>query len=271
MSPYFSSFSTKKPRDLTYLYEEKMYRLTNLKFVNINSFSKTYLSTSIKLLNQSKSFYTILGVPESATDKEIKKAFRNKSLQCHPDKFPGDSRKEAEFKTLSEAYQTLSDKSLRSKYDLDRKSPGSRTGGGPQGGPGNRTYQNYANSSNSNSHSHSGGYSFHYRSAQEARQAQSKEEFFRNRRGNAQERFNKSRTYTKTENDIFGRRQSYYKHQRPEENEKYGSRWNDDERMRHHFNFDNSWYRDGKYDPTSNMTGGYGNFRRDNPSGFWGA
>merc|ERR1711893_213567 len=60
-----------------------------------------------------------VGVPNTATDKDIKKVFRTKSLKCHPDKFPGNKAKETEFKNLSEAYQVLSNK--KSKADYDQK------------------------------------------------------------------------------------------------------------------------------------------------------
>merc|ERR1712226_879627 len=70
--------------------------------------------------------YTTLGVDKSSDTKAIKKAFRQKSLQCHPDKFPGNAAKESEFKRLSEAYQVLSNKDRRSTYDQTQaQMPGS--------------------------------------------------------------------------------------------------------------------------------------------------
>jgi len=63
------------------------------------------------------SHYGTLGVPKTASVKEIKSSFREKSLKCHPDKFPGDALKEAEFKRLNEAYQVLVDSEQRKKYD----------------------------------------------------------------------------------------------------------------------------------------------------------
>lgn len=59
------------------------------------------------------SYYDILGVPKTASAEEIKKAFRKKAVEYHPDK-GGD---EAKFKEISEAYDTLSDESKRSEYD----------------------------------------------------------------------------------------------------------------------------------------------------------
>lgn len=61
-----------------------------------------------------KNYYQILGVTKSASDEDIKKAYRKLAHKYHPDKSGGD---EAKFKELSEAYQVLSDKSKRSNYD----------------------------------------------------------------------------------------------------------------------------------------------------------
>jgi len=62
----------------------------------------------------SKDYYNILGVNKSANQDEIKKAFRKKAHECHPDKQGGD---EAKFKELNEAYQVLGDATKRSQYD----------------------------------------------------------------------------------------------------------------------------------------------------------
>lgn len=59
-------------------------------------------------------YYTILGVPRTATQEEIKKAYRKLAHQHHPDKNGGD---EAKFKEINEAYQVLSDSKKRSNYD----------------------------------------------------------------------------------------------------------------------------------------------------------
>ena len=68
-------------------------------------------------------YYEVLGVAETATDEEIKKAFRKKALKLHPDKNPDDPTAEAKFKELNEANQTLSDKSKREAYDRKLKNP----------------------------------------------------------------------------------------------------------------------------------------------------
>lgn len=67
-------------------------------------------------------YYSILGVSRDASEKDIKKAFRELAKEYHPDKFAGksdDERKAAEekFKEINEAYRVLSDKSLREKFD----------------------------------------------------------------------------------------------------------------------------------------------------------
>lgn len=61
--------------------------------------------------------YTVLGVPRSATEAEIKKAFRAKAKTLHPDQHPGDKAKEEEFKRLSGAFEILGDAEKRAKFD----------------------------------------------------------------------------------------------------------------------------------------------------------
>ena len=63
------------------------------------------------------SYYDIFGLPPDATAAQIKKAYYVKARECHPDKHPGDAAKEAAFKELSEAYQTLVDSERRAVYD----------------------------------------------------------------------------------------------------------------------------------------------------------
>ncbi|EDR29004.1 chaperone protein DNAj, putative [Entamoeba dispar SAW760] len=65
----------------------------------------------------SDDYYTILDVSKTASDEELKKAYRKKALKYHPDKNPGDKQAEEKFKEITEAYQILSDKDKRVLYD----------------------------------------------------------------------------------------------------------------------------------------------------------
>ncbi|PQB03832.1 molecular chaperone DnaJ [Aureitalea marina] len=62
-------------------------------------------------------FYDILGVSKNATSAEIKKAYRKKAIEYHPDKNPGDTKAEEMFKKAAEAYEVLSDPDKKAKYD----------------------------------------------------------------------------------------------------------------------------------------------------------
>lgn len=77
-----------------------------------------------------------MGVARTATDEEIQKAYRKLAKTHHPDRNPGDKEAEAKFKELSAAYEVLSDKDKRSRYDQLLNGNGPRTGstgGGPFG------------------------------------------------------------------------------------------------------------------------------------------
>ena len=63
-----------------------------------------------------RDYYEVLGV-ETATLEEIKKAYRKKAIQYHPDKNPGDKEAEEKFKEAAEAYDVLSDEQKRQRYD----------------------------------------------------------------------------------------------------------------------------------------------------------
>lgn len=65
----------------------------------------------------SRDYYAVLGVSRDAGDDEIKKAFRQKAKQYHPDANPDDGAAEARFKEVNEAYEVLSDEEKRSAYD----------------------------------------------------------------------------------------------------------------------------------------------------------
>lgn len=64
-----------------------------------------------------KDYYQILGVSKTASDAEIRQAFRRLARQYHPDLNPGDKAAEAKFKEINEAHEVLSDKEKRQKYD----------------------------------------------------------------------------------------------------------------------------------------------------------
>jgi molecular chaperone DnaJ len=85
-----------------------------------------------------KDFYEILGVSKSADAAEIKKAYRKKALEHHPDKNPDDKSAEEKFKVAAEAYEVLSDPNKKAKYDQYGHQAfdgsGGFGGGGGQGG-----------------------------------------------------------------------------------------------------------------------------------------
>lgn len=62
-------------------------------------------------------FYEILGISKSASAAEIKKAYRKKAIEFHPDKNPGDAKAEEMFKKAAEAYEVLSDPDKKARYD----------------------------------------------------------------------------------------------------------------------------------------------------------
>lgn len=64
-----------------------------------------------------RDYYEVLGVSKDASDADIKKAYRKKALQYHPDKTKGDASSEEKFKEANEAYEVLSDPEKKEKYD----------------------------------------------------------------------------------------------------------------------------------------------------------
>ena len=81
-----------------------------------------------------KDYYEILGVKKTATEEEIKKAYRNLAKKHHPDKNKGNKEAENKFKEISEAYAVLSDKEKREQYDRLGREAFSFGGGGQNGG-----------------------------------------------------------------------------------------------------------------------------------------
>lgn len=87
-------------------------------------------------------FYGILGVPETATPEEIKKAYRRLARKYHPDRNPGDASAEERFRAVQEAYDVLADAEQRRRYDRARKNPfGAEFGGDFETRTGGRFYR----------------------------------------------------------------------------------------------------------------------------------
>ena len=66
---------------------------------------------------EKRDYYEVLGVDRTASDADIKKAYRNLAKKYHPDANPGDSTAEAKFKEINEAYSVLSDSETKARYD----------------------------------------------------------------------------------------------------------------------------------------------------------
>ena len=94
------------------------------------------------MAEQKRDYYEVLGVSKGASDDEIKKAYRKLAKKYHPDLNPGDKTAEANFKEVNEAYEVLSDKDKRSRYDQFGHAgvdPNFNPGGGGFGGFGGFT------------------------------------------------------------------------------------------------------------------------------------
>src|SRR3954447_4855155 len=64
-----------------------------------------------------RDYYDVLGVPRSASEKDIRQAYRKLARQYHPDLNPNDKQAEAKFKEIGQAYEVLSDAEKRKSYD----------------------------------------------------------------------------------------------------------------------------------------------------------
>src|SRR5262249_35688709 len=98
------------------------------------------LRDSPRLTMDFKDYYSILGVSKTASDKDLKQAFRKMARKFHPDVNPGDKAAEAKFKEINEAYEVLGDPDKRKKYDelganwraYENVPPGAGFGGQPE-------------------------------------------------------------------------------------------------------------------------------------------
>ena len=93
-------------------------------------FSLTFIGTAILFLNlfgrETRNHYELLGVYASASEVEIKNAFRRESLKYHPDKNPNDEYAKERFLKLVDAKETLTDKNKRAEYDAQLERERSR-------------------------------------------------------------------------------------------------------------------------------------------------
>jgi curved DNA-binding protein CbpA len=84
-------------------------------------------------MSQKKNYYDVLGIPPTATDKEIKQAYRRLAMGLHPDRNPNNSEAEERFKQVTEAHSVLTDAGRKEQYDRELRMD-MAFGGAPQRG-----------------------------------------------------------------------------------------------------------------------------------------
>ncbi|KAI4144150.1 MAG: hypothetical protein L6R39_004296, partial [Caloplaca ligustica] len=100
-----------------------------------------FLLALLPLILCAEDFYKLLGIDKSASERDIKKAYRTQSKKYHPDKNPGDETAKAKFVSIADAYDALSDPTSRRIYDqyghegLAQHRQQSSSGGGAQHDP----------------------------------------------------------------------------------------------------------------------------------------
>lgn len=98
-------------------------------------------------MSEKRDYYQVLGVDKNASPDEIKKAYRKKAMEFHPDKNPGDNVAEEKFKEANEAYEVLSDGDKKARYDqyghagVDPSAGGGGYGGFGGGGSGSGGFE----------------------------------------------------------------------------------------------------------------------------------
>src|SRR5258706_2469051 len=80
-----------------------------------------------------RDYYEVLGVVRTATEEDVKKAYRKIAFEQHPDRNPGSKEAEARFKEATEAYEVLRDRDQRARYDQFGHAPSGSGPGGPAG------------------------------------------------------------------------------------------------------------------------------------------
>ncbi len=109
--------------------------------------------------SKTKDYYKILGVPRSAQEADLKRAYRKLALEWHPDKVAEEQKEAAakRFQDIGEAYEVLGNAETKAKYDRGEDVFGQNPGGGGGGGGGHGFPHGHP------FHGHPGGFNFHFR------------------------------------------------------------------------------------------------------------